>query len=67
MKWLLVVILGIVVACGCTLEQRKNCAVCRFVSGEWVCPASSPSTQPDGVRWTPNDPSLRRLPWEEYQ
>ncbi len=23
---------------GCTAEQRKNCAVCRFIAGEgWVC------------------------------
>ena len=34
--------LGLLLAsASCTAEQRKNCAVCRFVSGEWVCPVDS--------------------------
>lgn len=28
---------------GCTPEQRKHWAVCRFIAGEWVCPATMPA------------------------
>jgi len=36
MKYVIGIILLLLLA-GCSVEQRKNCAFCRFVSGDWVC------------------------------
>ena len=43
----LVAMLIVLTLIGCTAEQRKNCAVCRFVSGDWLCaPDANATTQP---------------------
>jgi len=33
----LATMLTLALLAGCTPDQRKNCAVCRFVAGEWLC------------------------------
>ena len=34
---ILLMLFGAALMAGCTAEQRKHCAFCRFVAGEWVC------------------------------
>jgi hypothetical protein len=36
-------ILMLAILAGCTAEQKKVCAFCRFVDGIFVCPTTQPS------------------------
>jgi len=46
--WIIGIAMALLLA-GCSAEQKKVCAFCRFISGDW-----NPRTQP----WDSNAPSL---------
>ena len=49
MRYLILTVVTVLLLAGCSVEQRSNCAFCRFISGDW-----NPRTQP----WDSNAPSL---------